>query len=101
MSRGRGISLINDISVSYVDPVIVQKYVKNPLLLNGFKFDLRIYVVVTSVNPLEIFIYKEGFARFSTKPYSISPEDIKNKFIHLTNSSVNKNNNYSELDQTD
>ncbi len=74
---------------------------RNPLLLNGFKFDLRIYVVVTSVNPLEIFIYKEGFARFSTMPYSISPSDIKNKFIHLTNSSVNKNNNYSELDQTD
>ena len=64
-SRGRGINVINDISsVIYGEPMIMQRYLKNPLLLNGYKFDLRIYVLVTSVNPLEIFIYKEGFAEY-------------------------------------
>lgn len=92
-SRGRGIQVINDISsVIYGEPMIMQRYLKNPLLLNGYKFDLRIYVLVTSVNPLEMFIYKEGFGRFSTVPYNLDPNDKANKYIHLTNVSINKYN---------
>jgi tubulin polyglutamylase TTLL5 len=60
--------------------------------LNGYKFDLRIYVLVTSVNPLEVFIYKEGFGRFSTQPFTLDPTDKGNKYIHLTNVSINKYN---------
>ena len=97
-SRGRGISLFNEItSVTYGDPVIVQKYLKNPLLLNGYKFDLRIYVLVTSVNPLEVFIYRDGFGRFSTVPFSLDPNDCKNKYIHLTNVSIQKYSNSSDI----
>ena len=92
-SRGRGIEVINDISsVIYGEPMVMQRYLKNPLLLNGFKFDLRIYVLVTSVNPLEMFIYKEGFGRFSTVAYNLDPNDKANKYIHLTNVSINKHN---------
>lgn len=88
-SRGRGISLFNSISsVAYGEPMIVQEYLKNPLLLGGYKFDMRIYVLVTSFNPLEAFIYKEGFARLSTVKFSLSAESLMNKFIHLTNSSI-------------
>jgi hypothetical protein len=58
----------------------------------GYKFDLRLYVVVTSFKPLEAFIYKEGFARVSTQKYSLDPSDTDNKFIHLTNSSIQKQN---------
>jgi len=72
--------------------MVMQRYLKNPLLLNGYKFDLRIYVLVTSVNPLEVFIYKEGFGRFSTQPYTLNPSDKANKYIHLTNVSINKYN---------
>lgn len=42
--------------------MILQKFLRNPLLVKGFKFDLRVYVLVTSVNPLEAFLYEEGFA---------------------------------------
>lgn len=59
MSRGRGISLIKDLNdVMFSEPVVIQKYLKNPLLLDGYKFDMRIYVLLTSVNPLEVFLYK-------------------------------------------
>ena len=44
--------------------------------------------MVTSFNPLEAFIYDEGFVRLSTVKYSTAPEDIDNLFIHLTNSSI-------------
>ena len=53
---------------------------------------MRIYVLVTSVNPLEIFLYKDGFGRFSTIPYSLDPTDKNNKYIHLTNVSIQKYN---------
>lgn len=88
--------------VSYGDNVVIQKYVHNPMLLDGYKFDLRLYILVTSFHPLEAFIYKEGFARLATHKYSSNPEDVKNKFIHLTNSSIQKDSDRtaSTLEET-
>lgn len=89
MSRGRGISLVKDLSqIAYSVSSVVQRYIERPLCLKGYKFDLRLYVVVTSFRPLEAFIYRDGFARVSTHQYSLSPADTENKFIHLTNSSI-------------
>ena len=96
LSRGRGITVVNDISqVTYGNDAVIQRYILDPHLLDGYKYDLRIYVLVTSFNPLEAFVYEEGFVRFSTVPYSTEPESLKNKFVHLTNSSIQKHNNAS------
>jgi hypothetical protein len=46
--------------------MVVSQYVDNPLLVDGYKFDLRIYVALTSINPLRIYIYEDGLARFAT-----------------------------------
>jgi len=59
-----------------------------PHLLNEFKYDLRIYVFVTSYDPLTIYVYKDGLVRFATQPYST--KNRKSRFAHLTNFSVNK-----------
>lgn len=64
------------------------RYISDPLCFMGFKFDLRIYVLVTSFAPLEAFIYKEGLARFGTRPYSARPELLGDLRIHLTNTSM-------------
>jgi hypothetical protein len=91
MSRGRGIFLINDIlHVAFGEQFVIQKYMRNPLLLDGYKFDLRLYVLVTSFSPLEAFIYGEGFARFSSMKYALNDSTIANHLIHLTNSSIQK-----------
>ena len=91
LSRGRGISLVNDITdVSYSQPIVIQRYISNPLLFLGFKFDLRIYVLVSSFDPLEAFIYKEGLARFGSQLYSSRPDSLHDTRIHLTNSSIQK-----------
>jgi len=91
LSRGRGISMLNDISgVSYGEAMVIQRYVNRPLLLDGYKFDLRLYVLVTSFAPLEAFLYSEGFGRFSTQLYSLDPSRLHDRFVHLTNASIQK-----------
>lgn len=52
---------------------------------------MRIYVLVTGINPLRAFIYKEGLARFATEEYS-SPlgSNLNNLCMHLTNYAINK-----------
>lgn len=68
LSRGRGIYLVDDVNeVSVDDTSVISRYIANPLLINGHKFDLRLYVVVTSLEPLRIYIYKEGLARFASE----------------------------------
>ena len=90
-SRGRGIQLISELSqVVYLEPMVVQKYIPDPLLIRGFKFDMRIYVLVTSFNPLEAFLYNEGFARMSTQIYNLDSDNLQNNYIHLTNVAINK-----------
>jgi len=93
LSRGRGISMISDVGcVKYDTSTVVQQYLRQPLLLEGFKFDLRLYVLVTSFDPLEAWLYKEGFVRLSTRRYDTSIEKQDDLFVHLTNSSINKFN---------
>ena len=60
-------------------------------MIDGYKFDLRIYVVVTSYEPLRVYVFKEGLARFASESYS-TKLNKNNKYIHLTNYSVNKKN---------
>jgi Tubulin-tyrosine ligase family len=73
------------------DNSVVCRYISNPVLINGFKIDLRIYVVVTSFSPLKIYVFNEGITRFASEKYT-NTENFENKFIHLTNYSVNKQN---------
>ena len=62
-----------------------------PFLVDGYKFDLRLYVMLAGVNPLRIYLYKEGLARFATVLYeSPQPSNLANLFMHLTNYAINK-----------
>eukprot|EP01064_Diplonema_japonicum_P001397 TRINITY_DN1089_c8_g1_i1.p1 TRINITY_DN1089_c8_g1~~TRINITY_DN1089_c8_g1_i1.p1 ORF type:complete len:435 (+),score=73.72 TRINITY_DN1089_c8_g1_i1:112-1305(+) len=69
---------------------IISKYIENPLLIGGKKFDLRFYVLVTSYRPLRAYIHREGFARFCTVAYNTDVGDLDNLFVHLTNVAVQK-----------
>lgn len=60
-------------------------------MIDKLKFDLRIYVLVTGVNPLRCFIYKEGLARFATEEYwSPVGSNLGSLCMHLTNYAINK-----------
>ncbi|XP_040831195.1 tubulin polyglutamylase TTLL5 isoform X2 [Ochotona curzoniae] len=90
-SRGRGVYLINNPNqISLEENILVSRYISNPLLIDEFKFDVRLYVLVTSYDPLVIYLYEEGLARFATVRYDQGAKNIRNQFMHLTNYSVNK-----------
>lgn len=55
----------------------VQEYVDNPLLVDGHKFDIGVYVIITSVDPLRVYIYK-GDILFRYCPQKYHPFDPKN-----------------------
>lgn len=48
------------------ETTVVQEYLNEPYLIDGLKFDMRVYVLVVSADPLRIFIHKEGIVRFAT-----------------------------------
>lgn len=91
--RGDGIKLVYKYKqVPTFSTIIAQKYVWNPYLINETKFDLRLYVLLTSVNPLQLYWYKNGIVRFASTKYSTDTKSLNNRYIHLTNYSVNKHN---------
>lgn len=103
-AQGKGIFIINKLSQTKKwanqrwsngpirDGYVVSRYIEQPLLVGGKKFDLRMYVLVLSYRPLQAFVYREGFARFCNVKYSSDVDDMANPFMHLTNVAVQKNN---------
>ncbi len=99
-SRGRGIRILSDKSefkhllkkslIRHGKNYLISKYISKPHLINNKKYDLRVYVLISSLHPLKIYIYKEGLVRFATEDYTKG--DYDNVFIHLTNYSINKQN---------
>lgn len=94
-AQGEGIYLIRD-ATDYTPSMsgrchVVQEYLSHVFLLDRFKFDLRVYVLLKSIDPLDIYICKEGLARFSTLPYETpTQKNLHETFMHLTNYSLNK-----------
>ena len=111
-AQGKGIFLVNKLNqlkqwatssklpfqtFSLKEAYVISRYVENPLLIGGKKFDLRIYVLVTSYRPLKVYLYSLGFARFCNEKYTPDIAELDNMFIHLTNVAVQKNSeDYNE-----
>ncbi|MED6249979.1 Tubulin polyglutamylase ttll11, partial [Ataeniobius toweri] len=95
-SQGDGIYLIRDPSDlklmvgAQPKQAVVQEYIHKPLLIDKLKFDIRLYVLIKSLEPLEIYIAKEGLTRFCTEPYQEpTQKNLSHVFMHLTNYSLN------------
>ncbi|XP_078293387.1 tubulin polyglutamylase TTLL6 isoform X2 [Panthera onca] len=90
--QGKGIFITRTVKdIKPGEDMICQLYISKPFIIDGFKFDLRIYVLMTSCDPLRIFAYNEGLARFATTSYSHPCADnLDDICMHLTNYSINK-----------
>ncbi|CAK1596204.1 unnamed protein product [Parnassius mnemosyne] len=105
-SQGTGIFLINKLSklkkwsreakipfhpqLGSKESYVISRYIDNPLLIGGKKFDLRLYILVTSFRPLKAYLFKHGFCRFCTVKYDTSVTELDNMYVHLTNVSVQR-----------
>lgn len=63
------VSRWNQISQKLGEALVVQKYIHKPMLINGNKFDLRLYALVTCWDPLKVYVYKQGTFSFSSSSY--------------------------------
>jgi len=92
LARGAGIKVVNKWNqIPKTRPLVVQRYVARPYLINQTKFDLRLYVLVTSMNPLRIYLYDDGLVRFASNKYTNESNKVGDVYTHLTNYSINKN----------
>ncbi|XP_078292650.1 tubulin polyglutamylase TTLL11 isoform X4 [Panthera onca] len=106
--QGDGIYLVKDPSdirlagTLQSRPAVVQEYICKPLLIDKLKFDIRLYVLLKSLDPLEIYIAKDGLSRFCTEPYQEpNPKNLHHIFMHLTNYSLNiHSGNFVHSDST-
>ena len=79
--------------VNPTERFVAQEYLKDPLLIDGLKFDLRIYVLVAGCNPLRVYIHDFGLARLATEPFVVpNSSNMQDMCMHLTNYAINKNN---------
>ena len=93
LSRGRGVNCIdqlNDIlsNIKLHNQTVIQKYIENPLVIKGRKFDIRQWVLVTNFNPLNVYLFDTPYIRFGAEEYHI--DDFKNIFSQLTGNSIAK-----------
>lgn len=90
-ARGKGISVIRDAATAPVDNAsMVQEYIDTPHTMDGHKYVLRLYVLISSVEPLRVYLYNEGSVKLASEPYDAS--SIDNVYAHLTNPDINATN---------
>ena len=76
---------------AFKNEYLLQRYVENPLLVNNKKFDVRLFLLISGIDPVQGHLCDEGLARFCTHNYSKPNEtNMKNNYMHLTNFSINK-----------
>jgi len=97
LSQGRGIFLTRNLDrimkACEQEGCVVQRYLHKPYLIDGLKFDLRIYALLYGVNPLRVYLHEQGLARFSTEEYQPPNNyNLDNLYMHLTNYAINKFN---------
>lgn len=102
-ARGTGIRVISKWGqIPKKVPLVVQRYIDNPYLINDTKFDLRLYILITSINPLRLYLYDNGLVRFASVKYSSDLTTLCDRYMHLTNYSINRlSSQYTQNEDAD
>jgi len=91
--KGTDPELVKAVNQSDKEPrSLIQNYLADPLLIGGYKFHMRIHLVITNVNPLEAYVQENGQCLFATKPYCLANNTLGKHFdppVHVTNMGLN------------
>lgn len=101
--QGRGIYLTRDFSdIDTAATCVAQHYIHRPFLIENKKFDLRIYVLVTSCKPLRIYLFRDGLVRMCTENFMApTAENLDDKCMHLTNYAINRKSENFKYESSD
>lgn len=59
------------------------------MLIRERKFDIRVWVTLT--HDMDVYFFREGYLRTSSRPYSMNDANLEDDFVHLTNNAIQKN----------
>jgi tubulin polyglutamylase TTLL4 len=71
---------------------IAQQYITDVLTIEGFKVTFRIYVAITSADPMRIYVFTNGLGRICSRKYSTDLQSLKDTFIHIDSINLNEEN---------
>ncbi|MBE0488082.1 MAG: amylase [Halomonas sp.] len=95
-SKGKGVRVLRDAGEApLAADWLVQEYLANPHTIRGHKYVLRLYVLISSLEPLRVYLYRQGFAKLASEPWD--PEDADNPYSQLTNPDINALNDRAEV----
>ncbi len=95
-SKGKGVRVLRDVAEApAARDWLVQAYLDRPHTIRGHKYVLRLYVLISSLTPLRVYLYHQGFAKLASEPWD--PEDADNPFSQLTNPDINALNTRAEV----
>ncbi|MDR5904895.1 PqqD family peptide modification chaperone [Franzmannia qiaohouensis] len=95
-SKGKGVRVLQDVAQApLAADWLVQEYLANPHTIRGHKYVLRLYVLISSIEPLRVYLYRQGFAKLASEPWD--PDDVDNPYSQLTNPDINALNTDAEV----
>lgn len=95
-SKGKGVRVLRDAGEAPLAPDwLVQEYLDHPHTIRGHKYVLRLYVLIASLAPLRVYLYRQGFAKLASEPWD--PDDTDNPYSQLTNPDINALNTRAEV----
>jgi len=102
VNRGMGVQLVGSLAEvdamketgSMYHPInekkpLAQKYLTNVLTLGGYKVTLRVYVAVTSLDPMRLYVFDNGLVRMCSHKYSNDPDNLRDKYAHFDSIDIN------------
>ena len=77
----KGITLVKNLDdLEDIDKCTIQPFI-SPYLIDGHKFDIRVFVLITNLRPFTLFIYRDCFAYFCSSPFANPTLENRDSYV--------------------